>query len=103
MGFPEEFIKFISIGNRDVSSEGLKGIGLFIMCILLRRNFTLRCGSSGRVVGASSRRGADVGTAASAAARADETTQAQGPPRSTTWAADHRGRHWFKCAAFAAA
>ena len=27
VGFPEEFIKSISIRNRDVSSEGLKGIG----------------------------------------------------------------------------
>jgi len=26
MGFPEEFIKSISIRNREVSSEGLKGI-----------------------------------------------------------------------------
>jgi len=27
VGFPEEFIKSISIRNRDVSSEGLKSIG----------------------------------------------------------------------------
>jgi len=27
VGYPEEFIKSISIRNRDVSSEGLKSIG----------------------------------------------------------------------------